>query len=251
MATVGEDFQEYGEWLEAQGVDTTGIRTVPGLFTASFFVSTDQANAQIASFYTGAMAHASELHLSDLKQRPALVVISANDPGAMESYARECRETSLPYFYDPGQQVVRLSAEALRQGVQGCHGLFVNDYEFGLIEEKTELTLDAVRECTQMAVITRGVEGADLHTRRGDFHVAAVPPRCIADPTGVGDAFRGGFFKGFLNGIPPERCAQMGALAAAYCLENSGPQGHRFTLQEFIERFRQHFDDGGELDRLT
>jgi adenosine kinase len=66
----------------------------------------------------------------------------------------------------------------------------------------------------------------------------------------VGDAFRAGFLKGHLNGITLERCGQMGALAATYCLENEGPQGHHFTLAEFIARFRQHFDDQGELGRL-
>ena len=43
MATAGEDFGEYRQWLEAAGVDTSLVRQVPGKFTASFFCSTDQA----------------------------------------------------------------------------------------------------------------------------------------------------------------------------------------------------------------
>src|SRR5512140_2019569 len=58
MATVGEDFGEYRTWLESNGVDTSLMQTVPGLFTASFFATTDQTNAQIASFYPGAMGKA-------------------------------------------------------------------------------------------------------------------------------------------------------------------------------------------------
>src|SRR3954463_11371080 len=61
MGTAGQDFDEYRRWLDAAGVDTSLVREVPGKFTASFFCSTDTANNQIASFYTGAMAHASEL----------------------------------------------------------------------------------------------------------------------------------------------------------------------------------------------
>jgi adenosine kinase len=71
-----------------------------------------------------------------------------------------------------------------------------------------------------------------------------------ADPTGVGDAFRGGFLKGYAHGLSLERCGQMGALAAAYCLEEEGTQGHSFTLDEFLARFRRTFDGGPELDRL-
>jgi adenosine kinase len=61
MGTVGQDFGEYRAWLEQHGVDTSLIRDEPDLFTASFFVSTDQDGNQIASFYTGAMARARNL----------------------------------------------------------------------------------------------------------------------------------------------------------------------------------------------
>ena len=250
MGTVGEDFGDYRAWLETQGVDTRPIRAVPGLFTASFFVNTDRTNAQIASFYAGAMAHAGELRLADLPERPELVVISANDPQAMQAYGREARALGIPFFYDPSQQVVRLDGPALREGIEGAAGLFVNDYEFGLIEQKTGLDREAAAGRVGLLVITRGAEGADLARGAERVSVPAVVPGRIDDPTGVGDAFRAGFIKGHLHGLSLERCGQMGALAAAYCLEHSGTQGHRFDLPGFIARFRRHFDDQGELDRL-
>jgi adenosine kinase len=40
---VGEDFEEYRTWLESKGVDTSGARVIPGVFTASFFVNTDRS----------------------------------------------------------------------------------------------------------------------------------------------------------------------------------------------------------------
>jgi adenosine kinase len=249
MATVGEDFAEYREWLDCHGVDTSAIRTIPGLFTASYFVNTDQANSQIASFYTGAMARASDLRFADLPAAPDLAMISANDPGAMISYVRECRERGIPFLYDPSQQIVRLEPGALLDGIQGGRGLFVNDYEFALIEDKIGLRVEAAAAATGLVVITRGADGADLYTPGSQIHVPAVLPRSIADPTGVGDAFRAGFLKGHMNGISLAVCGQMGALAAAYCLEHEGPQGHQFTLPEFVARFREHFDDQGELGR--
>ena len=96
----------------------------------------------------------------------------------------------------------------------------------------------------------RGEEGAEVNTREGRQTVSAVPPEHLEDPTGIGDAFRGGFLKGYAHGLDLERCAEMGALAATYCLEAEGPQSHRFDLKTFLARFRQHFDDHGELDRL-
>lgn len=250
MATVGPDFEEHRRWLEEQGVDTSAIQVVPDLLTASFFVSTDRANAQIASFFPGAMAKAGQLSFTQLQEPPDLAVISPNDPAAMVAYCRECAELGIPYFYDPSQQIVRLSAEELREGITHARALFCNDYEFGLIETKTGLDLAGILETTDFVVITRGEEGAEVDTPEGRQAVPAIPPEQIVDPTGIGDAFRGGFLKGYARGLPLERCAEMGALAATYCLEAEGPQTHRFDLNAFLARFRRHFDDHGELDRL-
>lgn len=251
VGTVGEDFAEYRAWLESAGVDTSAIRTVPGLYTASFFVTTDQINSQIASFYPGAMARAGEIHLGDLSPRPELVVISANDPAAMELHTEECLRLGIPYAYDPSQQVVRMEPARLRRGLEGCMAAFGNDYEFALIEEKTGLTPARLAERAAFVAVTLGEAGAEVYTRAGRLHVPAVPPTAVADPTGVGDAFRGGFLKGLVHGLTLERCAQMGTLAATYCLENRGTQGHRYDLAAFTRRFRRHFDDRGDLDRLA
>jgi adenosine kinase len=250
LATAGEDFGEYRQWLEAHGVDTSTVRQVEGKLTASFFVNTDQANAQIASFYTGAMADAAELRLADLPLRPDLVVISPNDPAAMVQYARECQALGLPYIYDPSQQIVRLQKQELVEGISGCQAFFGNDYEAGLVEEKTGMDLPAISRHAQFAVITCGELGADIYTAEGKMHIPALTPVGLCDPTGVGDAFRGGFLKGYVHQLPIELCGKMGVLAATYCLEHQGTQGHHFTLPEFIERFRRDLGDHPELERL-
>jgi adenosine kinase len=250
MATVGEDFKDQLAWLESQGVDCAAVKVVPEVLTASYFVTTDQANAQFASFHTGAMAKASELRFADLPYLPDLAVISPNDPQAMQAYVQECGQMGIPYIYDPSQQIVRLDSQALQEGIKGSQAVFGNDYEFGLIKEKTGLDHQAIEQEGKLVVITRGEEGADLYAEGKTVHVPAVAPTQIADPTGVGDAFRGGFFKGYLHGLGLERCGQMGVLAATYCLETQGPQSHKCNLKSFIARLRQNFDDQGELDQL-
>jgi adenosine kinase len=196
------------------------------------------------------MARAADLRFRDLPERPDLVVISPNDPGAMAGYVAECGELGIPYIYDPSQQIVRLEAEVLREGIAHGRALFCNDYEFGLISEKVDLGLDAILEQVGFLVITRGEHGADVYQAGQMLHIPAVPPQQMADPTGVGDAFRGGFLKGYAHGLPLERCGQMGALAATYCLEKEGTQGHSFDLAEFMTRFRGLFDGGPELEPL-
>jgi adenosine kinase len=249
FAAVGEDFDEYRTWLESKGVDTAWARVVPGVFTASFFANTDRSNAQIASFYPGAMAFASQLSLHDLKEDlPNFVVISPNDPRAMIRYVEECQEMNIPYLYDPSQQIVRLTASDLQRGIKGAHALFVNDYEFALVQKMTSMTSAELLSHVRFVVVTRGDKGATIFSQEGEITIPVVAPEKIADPTGVGDAFRGGFLSAYQFGLNLQTCGQVGALAATYCLEQQGPQGHTYTPQEFIARYRKHFNDNGSLD---
>jgi len=251
FATAGEDFAAYRDVLEEKGVDTSGIKLIEGEFTASFFANTDLANAQIASFYPGAMAAAAELSLNDLDgKKPELVLISPNDPRAMVRYVDECKELGIPYIYDPSQQIPRLKGDELEDGLDGALALFVNKYEFGMVQKKTGLSLDEIREKIQFTVVTLGEEGSLIYKKGSQVNIPVVTPDRIADPTGVGDAFRGGFLSGYAHGWDLEICAEMGSVAAAYCLEQEGPQGHSFTPSEFVERFREHFNDQGKLDEL-
>ncbi len=250
MATVGEDFEEYRAWLEAKGVDTTLMKVVPGVYTASFFATTDQANAQIASFYPGAMGYASSQSLKDLPSKPELVLVSPNEPGAMTKFAAEARELGIPYLYDPSQQVLRLDGKELARDMEGAQFLFCNDYEFGLISKKTNWSLDQILDHVNILVITRGKDGADLYADSDTVHIPTVPEREIVDPTGVGDSFRGGFLAGYSRGFDWKLCGEIGSLAAVYCLEQNGPQSHAYTREEFVKRFREHFDDEGKLDSL-
>jgi adenosine kinase len=251
VGTAGEDFDEYRRWLESAGVDTSGIRQIEGVFTASFFVSTDRVNNQIAMFYSGAMAHAKELSLMEaVGETVDLVVVSPNDPAAMRNYIKECKDRGIPYIYDPSQQVARVGGDELLEGVDGAWLLVVNDYELEALKKKTGRTHDDLAALAEIIVVTRGKDGSDIYLPDGTIHIPVVPPTHIADPTGVGDGFRGGLLKGIAMGWPWEISGRLGALAATYVLEQRGTQTHRYSPAEFIARFRKHFDDNGLLDEM-
>ena len=240
MATAGQDFGEYRQWLDVAGVDTSHVKQIDGKFCASFFCSTDADNNQIASFYTGAMADAGQLSFRAVSDC-GLAIIAPNDPGAMVQYAEECRTLGIRYIFDPGQQCARLSGGELRDGVTGATIVIVNDYELELLRQKTGLSeADILREARAL-VITRGEHGSTVATEDEWIDVAAVTPHRIVDPTGVGDAYRGGLMKGIVLGLPYETCARMGSVAAAYVLEHLGGLSHSYTWEEFQNRFEQHF----------
>ena len=240
MATAGEDFGEYRQWLEAAGVDTSGVAQVPGKFTASFFCSTDVENNQIASFYTGAMADAGQLSFRAVKDC-GLAIIAPNDPGAMVQYAEECRTLGIPFIFDPGQQCARMSGDELRDGITGATVVIVNDYELELLRQKTGLSERDILGLAKTLIVTRGENGSSIITDDGQVDVTAVTPTHIVDPTGVGDAFRGGLMRGISLGLSYEVCARMGSVAATYALEHMGGLSHSYTWDEFMVRYEQHF----------
>jgi adenosine kinase len=240
LAAAGQDFGEYRAWLDAAGIDTSLVRVVQDKFTASFFCSTDEDSNQIASFYNGAMSHAGELSFRTVGPVD-LAIVAPNDPGAMVQYAEECRTLGIPYIFDPGQQCPRLSGDDMRDGISGARLVVCNDYEFELIRQKTGWDEGDVLRAAEILVVTRGENGSSLYQQGMRTDVRAVSPHRIVDPTGVGDAYRGAFMYGIAAGAPLEVCAQLGSVAATYCLEHLGPMSHAYGPDEFRARYREHF----------
>jgi adenosine kinase len=242
MATAGQDFTDFGVWLEAAGIDTSLVKVIDGRFTASFFCSTDVGGNQIASFYTGAMANAGELSfrtISDIAN--SLAIVSPNDPQAMVQYAQECAALGVRYIWDPGQQCARMDGDQLASGVEGAFMVVCNDYEFELIRQKTGLSEEDVVSKVSVLVITKGEQGCSILTSVDRVDVPAVTPHRIEDPTGVGDAFRGGFMKGLAMGASFRVCGQIGSVAATYALEHLGGMSHNYSWREFLTRYEAHF----------
>lgn len=256
VATAGHDAGDYRDWLAREGVDVSGLVLQPDLFTASFFVSTDTDQNQLASFYTGAMARARGLSLADAAPGDvALVVIAPNDPDAMARHASECRELGLPFLYDPSQQVARLSGEDLAAGLAGAFLLICNDYELGILLQKTDLSRPEIEERVPALVTTHGANGSTISVagprgrERHDVPAARLFHPAV-DPTGVGDAYRAGLLRGIRIGAPWEVAGRIGSVAAAIVLESLGPQPPRYGMDEFVSRYVSTFGDEPLLARL-
>jgi adenosine kinase len=159
----------------------------------------------------------------------------------MTQYAAECRTLGLRFIFDPGQQCARMSGDELREGIDGAYMVICNDYELELIREKTGLSEADILSQAVFLVVTRGEHGSSVFHADVREDVSAVEPHRIADPTGVGDAYRGGFMKGLAAGAPPRVCAQLGSVAATYALEHLGGLSHAYTFKEFSVRYAEHF----------
>jgi adenosine kinase len=228
VGSVGSDFDDYRKWLEGNGVDTRGVRVSETAHTARFMCTTDDEMAQLASFYAGAMSESREISLNKLASElgtPELVLIGADDPEGMIVHSRECRELGIPFAADPSQQLARLDGEQVRDLIDGATYLFTNEYEWGLLRQKSGLSDAQVAKMVGVRITTLGGGGAEIVDADGSrIHVPVVPETAKVDPTGVGDAFRAGFLVGNAAGLSHERSAQLGSMVAVLVLETVGTQ---------------------------
>jgi adenosine kinase len=244
VGSVGDDFGDYRAWLEWHGVQTWPVRVSETHHTARFICTTDSVNAQIGSFYAGAMAEAREIMLQPISERAGgldLVVIAPNDPEAMQRHTDECRSRRFNFVADPSQQLALLDGPQIKRLIDGATYLFSNDYEDSLITQKTGWSHEEILERVAVRVITRGAKGSSVEVAgepRVDIPVARES--APVDPTGVGDAYRAGFLAGLAWELPLERCAQVGSLLASYAIEVVGTQEYRLG-EGLLTRFDQAY----------
>lgn len=245
FSTVGQDFGDYRRWLEEMGIDTTHLVEISTEFTASFFCNTDRDGKQISSFYSGAMLRASDYSLADQGLTTAqLVLIGAGDPVAMLNQAAECKALGIPFALDPSWQVARFSGEEMITYFPDATYLFCNDYEAAIIQNKTGWSLDELKQKVDILVITHSEKGSMIYTNYGrgpTFEIPVAQPERVVNPTGAGDAYRGGFFAARHVDLPLDVCGRVGALSAVYAIEHAGPIDHKFTLAEFGVRYEANF----------
>ncbi|HYO85172.1 MAG TPA: carbohydrate kinase family protein [Dermatophilaceae bacterium] len=240
VGAAGQDFADYRSWLQRHGVDCASVLVSDTEHTARFVCTTDDDLAQIATFYAGAMTRAREVELGPIVERVGgldLVLVGPNDPEAMLRHTDECRSRHIPFAADPSQQLASMDGSQIRRLIDGASYLFTNEYEAHLTEQRTGWSEGDISARVGTRIITRGRDGAYISSHGSDpIHVEAVPASFVADPTGVGDAFRAGFLAGLAWGLSLPGCARVGALMATYVVETVGTQEYEHNLDTFATR---------------
>jgi adenosine kinase len=235
------------------GVDTSTIEVLDHELTASAFITTDRADNQITGFYPGAMSRARELGLAGRLDDVRLGVVSPTDPEAMRRHAEEFATAGVPYMFDPGQQIIALSAATLLKGIENAEILIGNDYEFAMISEKTGQSRDDMIRACPTVVVTYGELGSTIYHAHGkeEYKIPAVRATQVVDPTGAGDGYRAGFLAAMLADLPWDTVGRVASLAATSVVEVKGTQSHSYTFEEFTRRFANTFPEHADtFERL-
>ena len=243
LATAGSDAAEYRDWLVGLGIDCQGLRLLEGEITATGFTTTDMDDNQLTGYYGGAMGRAAMLGLDDATPGAEALIVGPNDPAAMMRLVKECRDSGLPFVFDPAHQLPRLPPEDVAEGARGAWILIGNDYELELIMQRTGKSMDELVEMAEMVVTTLGRDGSRIATRQGVVDIPPAPARIESDPTGAGDAYRAGLVAGLLRGLALEHAGRVASLAATYAIEQVGTVEHAYTREDFSGRYQEAFGD--------
>ena len=236
-ATIGSDNHKYFEWLEENKISAKGIKIVPQELTAGAYITTDTSNNQITGFNPGAMKYSSELNFTDLSSEDDLLLVSPGNLDDMINYPKEAKAKGMKYIFDPGQALPVLQGDDLIDVITDCYILIVNDYEFNLILDKTGKTKEELLDLAHNTIITLGEKGSELYSAETTTAIKPFKAAKVVDPTGAGDAFRGGLICGLLQGKNLEESAVLGSVCASFAVECNGTQVYSFTEDEFNSRF--------------
>lgn len=235
-ATIGHDYRRYFKKLEKSGIPHDAIKVIDEEFTAGAYITTDKADNQITGFNPGAMKHSSEFDFNGLDPAATIAIVSPGNVSDMINYPRRCKELGIRYIFDPGQQLPVLDAREMIEVIRGSFIFIVNDYEFDLTLNKTGLGRDDLLALPEHTIITLGEQGSTILASGTTTRIKPATPHQVLDPTGCGDAYRGGLLAGLAAGRDIGESARIGSICASFAVECHGTQVYSFTEEEFARR---------------
>lgn len=244
MATVGQDAGPYLQYLRDLGIATDHIRTLPDTFTAQAMITTDLDNNQITAFHPGAMGQSQANSVQDALgagKRPALGIVAPDSREGMLHHARQFAEAGIPFIFDLGQAMPLFNGEDLRAFIELASYVTVNDYEAQVMLSRTAWTSAEVAAKVRAFIVTHGERGASIFADGQQYAIPAVQAERVVDPTGCGDAFRGGLLHGIEQGMDWETTGRLASLMGALKIAQQGPQNHWISREEIGSRFAAAF----------
>jgi adenosine kinase len=247
MATAGNDFLTYTQWLKQNDISDRHIKIIEDSYTAQAFITTDLDDNQITAFHPGAMQQA---HLNSVKdaQDVSLAIIAPDGRDGMFLHARECVEAGIPFLFDPGQGLPMFSGDDLLDFIEKADYLAVNDYEAQLMQDKTNLSLEALAARVKALIVTQGAKGSTIHADGQRIEVPCVAAEALVDPTGCGDAYRAGLLYGISKGWDWLQSGKLAAVMGAIKIASRGGQNHQPSRQEIEARYEKAFNEKISLD---
>jgi adenosine kinase len=241
MATVGNDFAPYAEWMDKCGISRKHMKELDYTYTGQAFITTDMDDNQITAFHPGAMGFSHENKVQQA-EGVSIGIVSPDGRDGMIEHAAQFAEADIPFIFDPGQGMPMFDGDDLKTFIDQATYITVNDYEMQLLQDRTGLSPHEVAERVDALIVTLGGKGAHIYTNDKRIDIPTAEAECLNDPTGCGDAFRGGLLYGLMNEMDWETTGRIASLMGSLKIEQHGTQNHSFSKTEFEDKFKKAFD---------
>lgn len=243
MGTVGKDFDSYAYWMDKHKIDRSHLKVIEDAFTGQAFITTDLDDNQITAFHPGAMNFAHENKVADA-EGISIGIISPDGRDGMIQHASQFVEQGIPFMFDPGQALPMFNSDDLETFFDQATWVTVNDYEWQMVQERTDMTPHDLAEKVEALIVTKGGDGSFIYTKDKRHEIPSAKAEILEDPTGCGDAYRAGLLYGLMNELDWETTGRIASLMGAIKIESHGTQNHSFTMNEFKARFKEAFGRG-------
>ena len=240
MATVGQDFLPYAEWMDKHGISREYVTTVDGEYTACAFVITDKGGNQITAFHPGAMNHCDINSIPD-DAGISLGLISPECKRGMIEHAQQFKSAGIPFIFDPGQGLPMFGEQELITFIDQSDWVTCNEYESKMLCERSGKSLAQIAQNLRALIVTHGGDGSQIYCNNEVIEIPIAVPRAVVDHTGCGDAYRAGLIYGITRKLDWKTTGHIAALMGAFKIECDGGQRYHFTLDEFWGRFKDAF----------
>ena len=234
-ATVGQDFDSYGSWLEKNDISKDAIQIIDNMYTAQCFITTDSNNNQLTSFHPGAMdeGHKNPISLTDNIE---MAIIAPDGKQSTIEHAEQLHEQSIPIMYDPGQGLPMFNKDEIEKIIELSDWIILNEYEANLISEITGKPLKDIVKNLKAAVVTKGNKGSEIFVGDEPIFIEPIKATKDLDPTGCGDAYRAGLMYGICNQMSWQQSGKIGSMMGSIKVASNGTQNHTFNVKEILEQ---------------
>jgi len=243
IGSIGKDGKEFMKFFKKNKIDFSGVIVDKKLYTSAGSVITDTKNNQIWGFYYGASEKIPHTDFGKLNKKTDLLVISANHKNSFLYFQKEAIKNKISYFYDPGMTLTWIKDKDLEEGVLNCQYLIGNDYEIGMILKRLNVSINQLIDTGIRMITTLGENGVEYYDvgakRASPVFIKAFKVKKIVDPTGAGDAWRGGFIAGLLMDYSAKDCLRLGNVMASFAIEKYGTVNHQPNLEEIKKRMKK------------
>ncbi|MEI6869130.1 MAG: carbohydrate kinase family protein [Methylophilaceae bacterium] len=231
MATVGNDFSNYFEWLNQNTINISHIKEIKSLYTAQAYITTDLSDNQITAFHPGAMVESHQNKIKDAKNI-CMAIIAPDGKEGMMNHAAECKALNIPFMFDPGQGLPMFNREELLKFIDDATYIAVNDYEATLLSEKTSLSTEEISKKVEAFIVTLGAEGSMIYAGNKTYKIDPIKIEDPIDPTGCGDAYRAGLLYGISKKWDWQSIGRLASVMGAIKIQSQGGQNHSPTRDD-------------------